>query len=861
MKSPLGKATALLAALMVVLGTLSFGVFGPGTAAQAYQVPIANPTFSNGIATLTTPVSGLNAAFGASGLTEIVGGSTLDSRGYVASDYSPGLAGSRPTVSILTHAINNCAATGPCSDLGTFTINFSQPVMNPVLSLAGLGGNVNHDEGTDGTIDRMSQIHAVLGLTTPGLSLTKMSGGNLAVSGNSITAINHSTSARCQSTAQLSPAGSPDAGATAACGSVRVNGLVSSLTFDMSAVFTRTTSSLPGYSVNDRDNSTHNQDGFVMTLTAAQDFGDAPASYDQNNAASAILSDVTMGASVTEDNAQVANGTASPNAGATAALDQDNGLVLAPLALGATNYSTSVALSGASKAGTTCGWIDFDKDGIFDNPAERSCAAFAAGATSATLTWATVPAGLTAGTTYARFRVGYTASQIQLPTGASNSGEVEDYVFTFAPAPAPSMSLLKTVNRTTLVAGQTATYTFVATNTGNVALTGVVIAETQFSGTGSMSALAYSWPGVSGTLLAGQSVTATATYVVTQSDVTAGVLTNTARVTGTPPVGAPITATSNATVTAPPAWTMQKAATVGGTATPSVSPGQTIVYTVTATSTSGQISGIVLTDNLADVLDQATFVAGSATLKIGTAAATPVANPANGSTTLTTTAFTLPAGLTATLTYSVVVKADAWSEELVNTVTGSGSVAPARCATGVTPVAPECMTTHRATAKFLIEKLGESSDSSWVPMSGSSWAVRSDAGGAPGAGTDYTVSAITGQTGRFQVEAIQPGTYWLEETKAPSGFNLLAEAVRFTVAPDGAITLGQGDGAGVVTTGDQDGDGIFLVSVRDVPALQMPETGGIGYWPFALAGSATLLAAAVLASGNLRRRKSQPANS
>ena len=859
MKSPLGKATALLAALMVLFGTLSGGVFGPGTAAHAYQVPTAAPVISNGTATTTMPGSGLTTTYSASGLTDVFGGSTLGSRGFVPSDYNQGLVGTLPAVEFATHAVNNCATTGPCSGLGSITINFSQPVRNPVLNLAGLGGNSAWDEGLNGSIDRISQLHAVLGLATTGLTMTKLSGGNLSVSGNTITAVNDSTSARCNTVVQASTPQPPDAGATAACGAVRINGLVSTLTFNVSAMFTRTTAALPGYSDNDPGSPLHSADNYLMTLTVPQDFGDAPTSYDQNNAASAVLSDVTLGSSVTEDNAQVANGTISPNASATAALDQDNGVVLTPMTLGATSYSTTVAISGAGKAGTTCGWIDFDKDAIFDNPAERACATFAAGATSATLTWATIPGGMTAGTTYARFRIGYTATQIQSPIGASNSGEVEDYVFTVAPAPAPAISLVKSVDRTTLVAGQTATYTFVATNTGNVTLTGVVITETQFSGSGAMSALTYTWPGLPGTLLAGQSVTATATYVVTQTDVTSGLLTNTARVTGTPPVGAPVTATSTAQITAPPAWTITKGATVGGVTNPSVNPGQTIVYTVTATSTSGQISGVVLTDNLANVLDQATFVAGSATLKIGSAAATPVANPANGSTTLTTTAFTLPAGATATLSYSVVVKADAWSEELVNTVTGSGSVAPSRCATGVTPVAPECTTTHRVTAKFLIEKLGESSDSSWVAMDGSSWVLRTDTAGAPGPNTAYTVTPIQGQTGQFQVEGIQPGTYWLEETQAPAGFNLLAEPVMFTVAPNGVVTLGQGTGAGVVTTADPDSDGIFLVSVRDVPALQMPETGGIGYWPFAMAGSATLLAAAVLASGNLRRRKDQPA--
>ncbi|MFE4080001.1 GEVED domain-containing protein, partial [Paenarthrobacter sp. YIM B13468] len=404
-----------------------------------------------------------------------------------------------------------------------------------MLNIAGIGGNVTWYENKKGPVDRQSQLHAVLNLATTGLTMTKLSGGNLSVSGNAITATNDNAGTRCETTTQTDNPQPVNAQATAACGSVRINGIVTSLTFDISAIFVQTTSALPPYTINDPEDPNHNADNFVMAMTVPQDFGDAPASYDQGNAARADLSDVTLGANVTEDNASVANGTASPNAGATALLDQmDDGVILAPMSLGATSYSTTVAISGASKPGTTCGWIDLNKNGLFDNTAERACATFAAGATTATLTWV-VPTGVMAGTTYARFRIGYTTAQVQAPIGASNSGEVEDYIFTVAPAAAPAITLVKTVNKTTLVAGETATYTFVAKNTGNVTLSGVVITETQFSGSGTMSALSYSWPGLAGILLPGQSVTATATYVVTQTDVTTGLLTNTAKVTGNPP--------------------------------------------------------------------------------------------------------------------------------------------------------------------------------------------------------------------------------------------------------------------------------------------------------------------------------------
>ena len=96
---------------------------------------------------------------------------------------------------------------------------------------------------------------------------------------------------------------------------------------------------------------------------------------------------------------------------------------------------------------------------------------------------------------------------------------------------------------------------------------------------------------------------------------------------------------------------------------------------------------------------------------------------------------------------------------------------------------------------------------------------------------------------------------------APAGFSLLAEPVQFTIATNGAVTLGQGSlgqgsGGGVVSSTDADGDGIYLLPVRDVPALKLPESGGIGWWPFTTAGSALLLGALVMAIQGRRRQQS-----
>ncbi|WP_443629177.1 DUF7507 domain-containing protein [Arthrobacter rhizosphaerae] len=68
------------------------------------------------------------------------------------------------------------------------------------------------------------------------------------------------------------------------------------------------------------------------------------------------------------------------------------------------------------------------------------------------------------------------------------------------------------------------TYSFTSQNTGNVTLTNVAIAD-QLAG---LSALVYTWPGTAGTLLPGQTVTATATYPITQADIDAGQVINSA---------------------------------------------------------------------------------------------------------------------------------------------------------------------------------------------------------------------------------------------------------------------------------------------------------------------------------------------
>ena len=119
-------------------------------------------------------------------------------------------------------------------------------------------------------------------------------------------------------------------------------------------------------------------------------------------------------------------------------------------------------------------------------------------------------------------------------------------------APTGSLTLIKTASDPAdndsngVDVGDVITYTYVATNSGNVTLTNVSIAETQadFTGTGTLPSPVYASGGsdqdsdsATDDLAVGESVTWTATYALTQADVNAGFVENQAKATGSSPSG------------------------------------------------------------------------------------------------------------------------------------------------------------------------------------------------------------------------------------------------------------------------------------------------------------------------------------
>ncbi|MDY0947154.1 hypothetical protein SOM11_14250 [Frigoribacterium sp. CFBP9039] len=215
-------------------------------------------------------------------------------------------------------------------------------------------------------------------------------------------------------------------------------------------------------------------------------------------------------------------------------------------------------------------------------------------------------------------------------------------------ASAPALTVEKTSDTTEITAaGQTLTYTFVVTNTGNVTATDVSPVEGDFSGTGTISPVT---PTAADSLAPGDSATFTATYVVTQADVDSGALSNTATATGTTPGGDPFPTPPDSTVTVPvtsgPALAVEKTADT----TEITAAGQTVTYSFVVTN-NGNIT-------VTDVSPVEADFSGTGTLS----PLTPTA------------AASLAPGESATFTATyVVTQADVDSGNLTNTATATGT--------------------------------------------------------------------------------------------------------------------------------------------------------------------------------------------
>lgn len=86
-----------------------------------------------------------------------------------------------------------------------------------------------------------------------------------------------------------------------------------------------------------------------------------------------------------------------------------------------------------------------------------------------------------------------------------------------------------------------------------------------------------------------------------------------------------------------------------------------------------------------------------------------------------------------------------------------------------------------------------------------------------------TATLKSQSNGYIYIEGLKAGTYFLKETKAPDGYNLLKTIQKIEIGEDGSIKLN-----GDVITGD--------VKVKNNSGIELPSTGGMGTTLIYLAG-------------------------
>lgn len=153
---------------------------------------------------------------------------------------------------------------------------------------------------------------------------------------------------------------------------------------------------------------------------------------------------------------------------------------------------------------------------------------------------------------------------------------------------------------------------------------------------------------------------------------------------------------------------------------------------------------------------------------------------------------------------------------------------------------------------------------------GGKWVVLNGDGKVTGWAADESdgTTLTTGADGLIRVIGLDQGTYYLKETKAPAGYNILTEEIEVVITAatangqnwaaelgaDKALTGLDVTAAGKAGSGSA-ADGIVGITVGNNSGTTLPQTGGMGTTVFYAAGTLLVASAAALVIARRRMKR------
>ena len=111
---------------------------------------------------------------------------------------------------------------------------------------------------------------------------------------------------------------------------------------------------------------------------------------------------------------------------------------------------------------------------------------------------------------------------------------------------------------------------------------------------------------------------------------------------------------------------------------------------------------------------------------------------------------------------------------------------------------------------------------------------------------ETTTSLVSDDSGYIRLDGLSAGTYFLEETKAPNGYNKLENPIKVVVT--------QGTDGKPVIHVDDDTDRVDTVKVKNNTGTILPSTGGMGTTLIYLVGGALVLGSGFVLANKKRAK-------